>query len=145
MAIHVFDRQFLDRLTREKTSLPLNLSEKKVPSLDDDGEGISPETPNAYKFERFIFDALPLAIKTLVVEADRAKEFSPVKNATGTDTPESAKAAMTALHRGWLRSAGAIVDEDAPVEISPLFALDERELKEKIPAGKEYKGSVYLQ
>ena len=39
------------------------------------------------KFEQFIFDALPLAERWMIVETDRAVEFEPLKNATGPDSP----------------------------------------------------------
>ena len=39
---------------------------------------------------------------------------------------------MMALHREWLAAAGAKINPDVPVEISPLFALDEKELRMKI-------------
>ncbi|MCI0704619.1 MAG: UDPGP type 1 family protein, partial [Planctomycetia bacterium] len=87
--------------------------------------------PNAVKFERFIFDALPHAERWLAVETPRAEEFSPIKNATGTDSPETARVAQIALHTEWLKRAG-IDTKGHAVEVSPLFALDADELAAKI-------------
>ncbi|MEM9701159.1 MAG: UDPGP type 1 family protein, partial [Planctomycetota bacterium] len=87
-----------------------------MPHLDDAGQPVAPETPNAYKFERFVFDALPLATVAPVVETDRSREFNPVKNAEGADSPATAKAALTALHHGWLIDAGAAIADGATVE-----------------------------
>ena len=84
-----------------------------------------PTEPNAYKFERFIFDLLPEAERPLAVEIDVAAEFAPVKNPTGDAaySPEAAQQQMMAVHREWLRMAGVDVAADVPIEISPLAAL----------------------
>ncbi len=46
-------------------------------------EVITPTTPNGWKFEMFIFDVFPFARQMVVMEVDRAMEFSPLKNAEG--------------------------------------------------------------
>jgi UDP-N-acetylglucosamine/UDP-N-acetylgalactosamine diphosphorylase len=134
-AIHVFSRSFLDRVAHSDAALPFHIAHKKVPYCDDQGAPVAPERENAYKFERFIFDALPAAEPSLVLETDRAREFNPVKNATGDDSPETAHKALLRLHRRWLRAAGATVGDQAAVEISPLFALDEDEVRAKVRPG----------
>lgn len=131
-AIHVFDREFLQQLTANAESLPFHVARKNVPYVDDSGEShdpSDPQHPNALKFERFIFDALPFAEKTLVVEAAREEEFSPVKNATGNDSPETSRSAMLALHAMWLKQAGFEVEDGARIEISPLAALGSDDLR----------------
>lgn len=143
-AIHVLSRTFLERLCDGSHDLPFHVANKKVPFVDDHGNAVEPTKPNAFKFERFIFDALPLASKALVVEADRGREFNPVKNAEGADSPATAKAAIDAIGKAWLRAAGAEVADGATVEISPLFALDEAEAAKKVRAGTRYEGAVYL-
>ena len=40
-----------------------------------------------------------------------------------------------ALHRDWLRRAGAIVGDEIPVEISPLVAMSAEDLYGKVPVG----------
>ena len=52
----------------------------------------------------------------------RQRAFAPLKNAPGAkaDTPESVRRQMAALRRDWLRQAGAEVDDEIVVEISPL-------------------------
>ena len=47
------------------------------------------------KFERFIFDALPLAGRWTMVETDRAGEFEPLKNAAGPDSPATVRQRMS--------------------------------------------------
>ena len=122
---------FLDRVTRTAAaSLPYRTAVKTV-KHHDPHTGQIVEGANALKFERFIFDALPHAERWLAVETQRAEEFAPIKNATGTDSPETARAAQIALHTEWLNRAG-IDPRGHAVEISPLFALDAEELADRI-------------
>ncbi len=143
-AIHVFNREFLERVVVDASKLPFQVAQKEVPYIDEDGETITPAKANALKFERFIFDAMPLAEHALVVEADRAAEFNPVKNCEGDDSPETARRAMCANFAGWLKAAGARVADDATIEISPLFALDAEEVRGKVDTSTEYTGDTYL-
>ena len=71
--------------------MPVHIVEKKVPYMDEEGNAIKPDTPNAYKFETLIVDMVYLMDNCLSFEVDREKEFAPVKNATGVDSVESAR------------------------------------------------------
>lgn len=53
------------------------------------------------KLELFIFDTFPLAASTALLEVARDEQFAPVKNAPGsaTDSPDTARAAIMALHK----------------------------------------------
>ncbi len=134
IAIHVFDLEFLSKLASQSDGLPFHRAHKKVPHVNSSGEVVNPTEPNATKFERFVFDLLPMAERALVVEADGARVFAPVKNADGAavDTPEHARQAIVRLHRQWLESAGARVDEGVRVEIHPSWALDEAEVQARL-------------
>jgi UDP-N-acetylglucosamine/UDP-N-acetylgalactosamine diphosphorylase len=146
IAVHIFDRAFLDRMQSQAGGLPFHVAKKKVAHLDASCNRIEPDTPNAIKFERFIFDLLPSAARAIVVEIDAARGFAPVKNAPGElqDTPEAVQAAMIALHASWLRSAGATVAPGTPVEISPLYALDAEELAGKLAPGLQVTQPAYF-
>ena len=132
---------------RDAAGLPFHVARKKVAHLDERGEKITPASPNAIKFERFIFDLMPLAKNPLVVETDAARTFAAVKNAPGekTETPQTCQSAMMALHREWLSAAGAKVTENVDVEISPLFALDAGEVQKKIQPGTVVSQPTYFQ
>jgi UDP-N-acetylglucosamine/UDP-N-acetylgalactosamine diphosphorylase len=145
-AIHIFELAFLERVLRDATSLPFHLAKKKVPYLDEASRRVQPERENAFKFEMFIFDTFPRAERWAAVLTERAEEFAPLKNETGPDSPETVRAALSRQAAAWLRQAGAIVtDEKAAVEISPLFALDAAELKEKIKPGLRVEGRTHLE
>ncbi|TWU03362.1 UTP--glucose-1-phosphate uridylyltransferase [Neorhodopirellula pilleata] len=135
IAVHLFDIEFLVREKNSSTSLPFHRASKKVPHLDQAGNRVEPESPNATKFEKFIFDLLPAAKRTIVVEVEPAKAFAPIKNADGaeTDTPKLAKQAISDLHRSWLVQAGVNVTDGVTVEINARYALDAEELADRIP------------
>jgi UDP-N-acetylglucosamine/UDP-N-acetylgalactosamine diphosphorylase len=128
------------------SGLPFHIARKKVACVDPSGNRIEPSQPNAIKFERFIFDLMPQARNAIVVEVDPRLAFAPLKNASGAkdDTPESVRAQMAALHRDWLRQAGAEVADDLPVEISPLYALDAEELRAKVQPGTRIVSPTYF-
>jgi UDP-N-acetylglucosamine/UDP-N-acetylgalactosamine diphosphorylase len=149
IAVHVLERSFIERLVGDH-QLPFHRAIKKVPFVDDSGTLRKPDTPNAIKFEQFIFDALPLADRYTVVETDRAGEFEPLKNAVGPDSPATVHQRMSDEFATWLEQAGATVprraDGSVPfgIEISPLFALDAAELKTKIEPGMVIERPIYL-
>jgi UDP-N-acetylglucosamine/UDP-N-acetylgalactosamine diphosphorylase len=145
-AIHVFDVALLDRLSGQADALPFHLARKAVPYLDEQGRRIESAAPNAVKFERFIFDLLPSAERAIVVEADPAKAFGPLKNAPGSerDSPETVRQQMVALHRSWASAAGVRVAEGIDVEISPLFALDAEEARAKLPGAPPIAEPTYF-
>jgi UDP-N-acetylglucosamine/UDP-N-acetylgalactosamine diphosphorylase len=106
-AIHAFDTVFVRRVAADADRwLPFHASEKAIPTLDAAGRTVVPATPNGLKLERFVFDALPAARGVSLVETARADEFSPVKNASGSDSPEAARRDLVAQYARWLRAAG---------------------------------------
>jgi len=146
IAVHAFDLEFLSRVAAQADAMPFHRARKKVTYLDESGRPVEPREPNAIKFERFIFDLLPLAERAIVVEVDSKRHFAPLKNASGQaqDTPEMVKSCMAALHRRWLRGAGFAVADEIPVEISPLFALDAQELATRILAKRPITQPTYF-
>jgi len=137
IAVHIFSVEFLARSVDNADSLPFHRAHKKVPYIDGDGNKVTPDSPNAFKFEKFIFDLLPSAKNAIVCEVDPAEGFCAVKNAppATSETPDHVKNAIVALHRSWLETAGAKVADGVKVEISPMFATDRESLVEKIESG----------
>lgn len=130
-AIHLLSRDFVDRLTAGGSlRLPWHRADKKVPFVDAAGQLVKPETPNAVKLESFIFDALPLAKRVMLLEGRREDQFAPTKNATGVDSVESCREMMIDRDARWLEAAGVAVPRDtagrvrAKLEFSPLAAID---------------------
>ena len=71
--------------------LPVHIVHKAVPYIDQNGEKIRPEYPNAYKFESLVLDLIHLQDSCLSYEVERFREFAPVKNAEGVDSVISAQ------------------------------------------------------
>ena len=146
IAIHAFDAAFLRRAQEAEETLPFHIAHKKAAYVDEQGKQVSPDAPNALKFEKFIFDLLPAAKRPLVFEASEEDVFAPLKNAPGAakDTPEYVRRLLLDQHRRWLRAAGAEVADGVDVEISPLFAPDEQGVVERIKPGTKFDATTYL-
>lgn len=135
VAIHIFDRDFIDRVGggAADLKLPFHRADKKIPFVNAQGEIIQPESPNGVKFEMFVFDALPMARNPVIIEGRRGDNFSPVKNAEGVDSPQSCEADQLRLFARWLKAAGEEIETDEcglpgfRFEISPLFANDQQD------------------
>jgi UDP-N-acetylglucosamine/UDP-N-acetylgalactosamine diphosphorylase len=122
IAAHCIDVDFAREIAA--AGLPLHRARKKVPFVDDEGRAVAPAAPNATKFESFLFDAIPRADRTLVLEVARAEEFSPIKQNAGADSPDTAREDLIALFRGWHERAGLPVPGGA-LEVDPTKAPDE--------------------
>ena len=138
IAIHIINRTFVERLNAEGFSLPLHRAVKKIPHVNQQGKPIEPTEPNGIKLETFVFDALPLAKKSIILETLRGQEFAPTKNATGVDSVETTRQMMVARAADWLELAGVTVPKksdgsiDCVIEIAPSFALEKEDLKSKL-------------
>jgi UDP-N-acetylglucosamine/UDP-N-acetylgalactosamine diphosphorylase len=147
IAIHVMSVDFIDRLNRSGSgvAMPYHRADKKIACVDlKTGEPIDPAAPNAVKLETFVFDALPLAKASIVMETDRIEEFAPIKNATGVDSVESTKRVQTMRAARWLERAGVKIphrpdgEPDCVLELSPLTAMYAEDLKiARVTAGLE--------
>ncbi len=138
IAIHACSHQFLEQAAATDDSLPLHIAHKKVPYLNDSGQLVEPATPNAYKFERFIFDLMPLAERVTVVEVDPAEGFAPLKNPPGapSDSPETVRRALVAHARRHLTAAGMTVADGIDVELDATTILDDDDLRRLAAAGR---------
>jgi len=151
IAIHIISVDFVRRLNEEGVRLPLHFSKKKVPCLDEQGRLVEPAQPHGIKMEMFVFDALPLAPNPVTLETTREEEFAPVKNADGEDSPATARQAMINRFGRWLSKAGVQIARDPAgnvaglIEISPLYALDEQELKQKLDPALRFTGKLHLE
>ena len=148
-AIHVLSTQFAARLTADGCGLPLHTAHKKVPCVDERGQGAEADAPNAVKLEMFVFDALPLADRPLILEMERAEQFGPVKNRTGVDSLASCQRLLVERSAKWLEAAAVPVPRTADgapaclIELSPRRYLDKDDVIqsgtvfEMPPAGEE--------
>jgi UDP-N-acetylglucosamine/UDP-N-acetylgalactosamine diphosphorylase len=150
IALHAIRVDFVESLNGgDGFSLPFNRAEKKVAFYDEDqGETVTPESPNAVKLETFVFDALPKCDHSIVYETDRIDEFAPIKNADApgnsgkveTDSPASSKQIQTERAARWLEANGVKVARDpgdgeglgrvrAVIEIKQTTAITPQDLQ----------------
>lgn len=85
---------YVPDLEKMMASLPLHIVEKKIPYLDENGRLVKPESPNGYKYESLVLDMIHQLDSCLPYEVVREREFAPIKNKTGVDSVESARALL---------------------------------------------------
>ena len=107
-----------------------------APILAQAPVGARPAGGAQVKFERFIFDLMPLARRVCLVEIDPAEGFAPLKNPPGAaaDTLAHVQAALDAQARRILHRAGVVVADGVGVELAP-WILDEADLDALLPPG----------
>ena len=70
--------------------LPYHLADKAIAHMEN-GVRVTPSSPCGYKFETLVVDMVRLMGSCLAYEVEREREFAPVKNATGTDSVDTAR------------------------------------------------------
>lgn len=149
-AIHLFSVPFLARAAAGDSLMPYHAAVKKVPFWTEETGQVKPAAENVIKFEKFMFDILPHADPWLLVATSRDDEFAPLKNAEGADSPAEVRAAQTRLSARWLAEAGVPVPTDergnptAPIEISPLAALEPADLAPARVRGADWSKPVFI-
>lgn len=155
IAIHLINRMFAEKLVKKKLTgalhLPLHIANKVIPYVDLDGRKVNPPEPNGYKIETFIFDALKEAENSIILEADRREEFSPLKNMSGESSPETVLRDQLLVFGRWFEGAGIKVPRDdngIPVfrlEVSPFFAVDSEGFCKRISKKIQLTGDTYIE
>ena len=149
MAAHIFKLDFISRIHEESLQLPFHTSEKAVSFINRQGELERATEPNCFEFSYYLYAALWSAEKNSIVYADRNTEFSPVKNMGGESSALSAQQDLSQLYAGWLQRCGVEFTGKAgtvtpTVEISPLYALSETELKSRADLPEEISDDILL-
>jgi UDP-N-acetylglucosamine/UDP-N-acetylgalactosamine diphosphorylase len=153
IAIHIISTDFVEKLNANGFALPIHRAVKKIPHIDADGNSVTPGEPNGIKLEAFVFDALPLASKSIILQTIRSEEFAPVKNAAGVDSAEVTIQMMIARAAAWLETAGVHIPKkpdgspDCVIEIAPGFAPSAGDVKAKADKIPEIRpgDSVYFE
>lgn len=94
---NLFSVKAIDEISKNK--LPYHSAFKKAKYINEKGELVVPEKPNAYKFEAFLFDAFESLSDMAIMRVKREEEFAPVKNAEGVDSPDTARELYKNFHR----------------------------------------------
>lgn len=100
--------------------LPLHQAFKAVPYLNAEGATVKPPAPNAWKFETFIFDIFPNGQVELAVYP-REECFAPLKNKTGSSSPETVLASLQEYDRLVYEKISGLEPPNRPFELDPAF------------------------
>ena len=135
IAIHAIALSFVEKVNEKGFALPWHRAVKKVRHIDiATGKSVEPGKPNAVKLETFVFDALRLCERSVVLETVREEEFGPIKNADGADSAATSRKLQSDRGGRWLESVGVKVPRDgdgydATIEIAPLTAVEPADLR----------------
>ena len=94
---NMFNIKRLEKISNNK--LPYHFAKKAAKYMNEKGEVVVPEKPNAIKFESFIFDAFMSMDSMVIMRVKREDEFAPVKNKEGEDSPYTARALYRSFYR----------------------------------------------
>lgn len=86
---NLFNIKALEEISKNK--LPYHSAFKKAKYTNENGQIVTPDKPNVYKFEAFIFDAFESLDDMCILRVKREDEFAPLKNAEGEDSPDTAR------------------------------------------------------
>ena len=86
---NLFNIEAIEKMSKEKT--PYHVQYKKSNYIDENGNTVISDKPNAYKFEAFIFDFFEKLDDIAILRVKREEEFAPIKNKEGVDSPETAR------------------------------------------------------
>eukprot|EP01137_Pigoraptor_chileana_P015777 Opistho-2@5364 len=125
------------------------MAAKKIPTVDERGNTVTPAANNGYKMELFIFDVFPYARSMAVLETERQSEFSPLKNAPSAadSNPVTCRRDLMALHRRFIVEAGGLIegDDGSPVEceIDPAVSYAGEGLESRVK-GKTFRSPILI-
>ncbi len=94
---NLFNISVLDSIANK--NLPYISALKKADYINELGELVVSEFPNAYKFEMFIFDAFSYVEEVGLLKGLREEIFAPIKNASGVDSPNTASSLYIAFNK----------------------------------------------
>lgn len=97
-------------------SMPLHLAYKAIPNAADP----NPTSPNAWKFEKFIFDIFPRIERIGVLVYPRDECFAPLKNFSGPNSIDTVQEAMMERDRKKMAELGMPIPEE-PFELPPEY------------------------
>lgn len=121
IAIHLFNTKFIESITKGNITLPFHVAKKSIPQYTTEGK----INITGFKFEKFVFDALPISEHNFILETIREEEFAPVKNKTGVDSVDTAQELMINLYKKWLVQKNITLPKVVEkIEISPLLAVE---------------------
>ncbi|NGX57127.1 MAG: putative uridylyltransferase [Chlamydiae bacterium] len=114
----------------KSTDLPLHKAFKALSYLDVNGKRVKPTEPNAWKFEKFIFDIFPHGTVEVMVYP-REECFSPLKRREGADSPETVMRDLQEFDRRTYHAISGLEPPSRPFELDPQFYYPTEDMRKK--------------
>ncbi|MEX1013134.1 MAG: UTP--glucose-1-phosphate uridylyltransferase [Waddliaceae bacterium] len=115
-----FSASFVQKASDYFEKMPLHIAHKAAKYLNQKGETVLAQKPNAWKFERFIFDVLPFANRVETLVYPREECFAPLKNESDIS---KVKAALQEKDRRIFRQVFHATPPSHPFELDPKFGF----------------------
>jgi UDP-N-acetylglucosamine/UDP-N-acetylgalactosamine diphosphorylase len=129
LSMFCFSMDFISSIAN--TQLPLHKAFKATQFLHDSGQTTLSCAPNAWKYEKMIFDVLPLAQRVEVLVYPREVCFSPLKNAEGLDSGETVQKSLQLRDYDIFSEISQTNSHQGTFELSQQFYYPTKELKDK--------------
>jgi UDP-N-acetylglucosamine/UDP-N-acetylgalactosamine diphosphorylase len=130
ISLFCFTMDFVKEASNKENyeSMPWHLAYKAVKYVDSAGDYVQASKPNAWKFEKFIFDLLPFSSKVHILNYPREYCFAPLKNFSGSDSLPEVQKALQRLDKIKLEGITGCPSPDTPFELSQDFYYPTEEL-----------------
>lgn len=128
LSLFCFSMEFVKTVSSKTEDLPLHKAWKSVSYLDKTGKTCKSTQPNAWKFEFFIFDILKYTNRVATLIYPREFCFAPLKNATGSDSPEKVKKALQQFDLHVIEKITGLRCPEFAFELAPEFYYPTEEL-----------------
>lgn len=126
LSLFSFSMEFVQKAAQIQPMLHKAL--KAVKFWDEKGHTVQAQQLMAWKFEKFIFDLLPLAVNTSALVYPRDSCFAPLKNFSGKDSFETVADALEKRDQEVFSLVTGIECRLTPFEISQDFYYPTQEL-----------------
>jgi UDP-N-acetylglucosamine/UDP-N-acetylgalactosamine diphosphorylase len=130
LSLFCFSMDFIAEVA-EHCTLPLHKAFKAASAVDDQGLTQMSAQPNAWKFEKFIFDVIPFADQVEIIVYPRQECFAPLKNHSGDASPQTVKNALMQRDREIFSGITGNPPTQQPIELAAEFYYPTPELLTK--------------
>jgi UDP-N-acetylglucosamine/UDP-N-acetylgalactosamine diphosphorylase len=128
LSLFSFTMDFVKAAAQLYNQMPFHLAHKAANYLDSQGVVKHSNQPNAWKFEKFIFDILAFTNKVAILNYPREYCFAPLKNKEGSDSLATVQEALQTLDRLILAQISGKESPSIPFELSQEFYYPTPEL-----------------
>jgi len=147
LSLFCFDMDFIGRICggsgRQEIPIPLHLAFKTAPFFSFEGKVETPSQPNAWKFERFIFDLLPFSQNVRALLYPREICFAPLKNFSGEDSLTTVQQALQHSDAMQFQKITGVASPQVAFELSQEFYYPTDALM-KSWKGRRIEGGGYI-